>query len=32
MLEREGGEQEGKCGGEGADGGRNWKEIKRTPQ
>ena len=32
MLEGEGGEQEGKCGGKGADRGRNWKEIERTSQ
>ena len=32
MLEGEGGEQEGKCGGKGADRGRNWKETERTPQ
>ena len=32
MLEGEGGEQEGKCGGKGADRGMKWKETKRTPQ
>ena len=32
MLEGEGGEQEGKCGEEGADRGRNWKETERTAQ
>ena len=32
MLEGEGGEQEGKCGGKGADRGRNWKETERTSQ
>ena len=32
MLKGEGGQQEGKCGGKGADRGRNWKETERTPQ
>ena len=32
MLKGEGVEQEGKCGGEGADRGRKWKATKRTPQ
>ena len=32
MLKEEGVEQEGKCGGKGADRGRNWKETKRMPQ
>ena len=32
MLEGKGEEQEGKCGGESYDGGRNWKETERMPQ
>ena len=32
MLEGEGVEQEGKCGGKGAVRGRNRKETKRIPQ
>ena len=32
MLEGEGGEQDGKCGGESTDGGRSWEETERTAQ